>query len=180
MSENAIAFNVLSESFIGGVMIQITCATEGAEIYYTTDNSTPSASAGTKYTAPFEIDKNATVKAIAVKAGLLDSEIATASFSVALPTPVLQKQGGTASDNCKVVITNYADYAEYSGIKLVYTTDNSEPLETGTTTTGEIAITSNVTVKVKAFCTGYEASATGSLAVSDLKVQTPVIEAVEE
>ena len=175
MSENAIAFNVLSESFSGGVTIQITCATAGADIYYTTDNSTPSASNGTKYTEAFEVTQNTTVKAVAVKDGLLDSEVASASFSVSLPTPVLQKQDGTASDNCKVVISNYTDYAEYSGIKLVYTTDNSEPLETGMTTTGEIALTSNVTVKVKAFCTGYEASATGSLAVSGLKVQTPVI-----
>lgn len=172
MSEG-ISFSVLS-SFIGSATIQITCATSGASIYYTTDGTEPSTSS-TPYSAPFEVTKNTTIKAIAVKSGLLNSDVASVDISIALPTPVLAKQDGTAIDNCKIAITNVADYASYSGYKLVYTIDGSEPLETGTTTTGEIAITANVTLKVKAFCTGYDASATATLAVSDLKVQTPII-----
>lgn len=171
-----ISFNVLS-AFIGSVTVQITCVTAGATIYYTTDGEEPT-SASTAYTEPFEITQNTTIKAIAVKEGLLDSEVASVSFTVALPTPVLEKQAGTASDNCTVDVTNIADYASYTGYKLVYTTDGSEPLETGTTTTGEIAVTANGTIKVKAFCTGYGASETASITVDDLKVQTPVISEV--
>ena len=168
-----------TSSFIGGATVQILCSTSGASIYYTTDGTEPT-SASMAYSAPFEITKNTTIKAIAVKEGLLDSDVATVTISIALPTPVLEKQTGTAIDNCKIAITNVADYASYSGYKLVYTTDESEPLETGTTTTGEIAITANGTIKVKAFCTGYDASATASIEVADLKVQTPVISEVTE
>lgn len=174
-----ISFSVLS-SFIGSVTVQITCATSGASIYYTTDGSTPTKEAGTLYNNAFEITQNATIKAIAVKEGLLDSDVASVAVSIALPTPVLAKQAGTAIDNCKIAITNVDDYASYTGYKLVYTIDGSEPLETGTTTTGEIAITANGTIKVKAFCTDYDASATASIAVDDLKVQTPIITEVTE
>ena len=48
--------------------VTITCATDGAEIYYTTDGNPPSSSS-TAYSAtgPFSIDADCTVKAIAIK-----------------------------------------------------------------------------------------------------------------
>ena len=166
-------------SFIGSAIVQIQCLTSGASIYYTTDGTTPSASNGTLYSSTFTVNKNTTVKAIAVKAGLLDSDVASVDITIALPTPVLEKQAGTAIDNCKVVITNLDAFASYSGVVFRYTTDGNDPIETSATTTGEIAVTANGTIKVKAFLTDYEASAVASLAVSDLKVQTPTITTVE-
>lgn len=168
-----ISFRVLS-SFIGSATIQISCATLGATIYYTTDGNNPSTSS-TPYSAPFEVSQNATIKAIAVKTGLLDSDVASVDIKIALPTPVIVKNAGTAIDNCKINITNLADYASYSGVSYRYTIDGAEPTEASPVTTGEISIDANCTVKVKAFCPNYEASASASLAVSDLKVQTPVI-----
>jgi len=47
---------------------EITCATEGAEIYYTTDGTNPT-DASTKYTSPFEVWEATTIKAIAYKDG---------------------------------------------------------------------------------------------------------------
>lgn len=62
--------------------ISISCATSGAEIYYTVDNSTPT-TASTKYTGAFLAKQNpTTVKAIAVKAGMADSEIASKQYVV--------------------------------------------------------------------------------------------------
>lgn len=63
--------------------ITITCATEGASIYYTTDGSEPSATNGTLYSAPFSLSAAATVKAIAIDptGALSASSIAEASFS---------------------------------------------------------------------------------------------------
>ena len=58
--------------------IEITCATPEATIYYTLDGSTPSASK-IKYTEPFSVNESCTIKAIAVKAGMNDSEIRTLS-----------------------------------------------------------------------------------------------------
>ncbi|HHT23105.1 MAG TPA: hypothetical protein GXZ87_07325 [Bacteroidales bacterium] len=63
--------------------ITITTATEGASIYYTLDGSTPSA-ASTAYTAPFSLSQSCFVKAIAVKEGMQDSEIASAIYTFTL------------------------------------------------------------------------------------------------
>lgn len=56
--------------------VTITCATEDAKIYYTTNGSTPTA-ASTEYTAPFTLTETAVVKAIAVKTGMTDSAVAS-------------------------------------------------------------------------------------------------------
>lgn len=56
--------------------LQITCATEGAEIRYTTDGSDPTLQSDL-YTAP--IEASGTVKAKAWKEGMLSSEVATYS-----------------------------------------------------------------------------------------------------
>ncbi len=61
--------------------ISISCATEGASIYYTIDGSEPSAENGTLYAAPFTLAEAATVKAIAVAEGLDNSGVAEATFT---------------------------------------------------------------------------------------------------
>ena len=162
-----------------GNTVTITSTTDGAVIYYTTNGDTPT-SASTVYSAPFEIFGSATIKAIAKKVDYRDSAVATLSIVVTLPTPVLQKQAGTAIDNCKIIISNTDDFASYSNVVFRYTTDGSDPIETSITTTGEIAIDKNCTVKVKAFYEVGENSATASIAVTDLKVQTPIIVIKEE
>ena len=65
--------------FSKSVEVSITAA-DGAAIYYTTDGTDPTANS-IKYTAPFTITSNATVKAIAVMEGCNDSKIATAEFT---------------------------------------------------------------------------------------------------
>ena len=60
--------------------VSISCATDGAEIYYTIDGSTPQKENGTKYTAPFTIADTTTIKAVAV-GGPFKSEVVTATIS---------------------------------------------------------------------------------------------------
>lgn len=61
--------------------ITLSCATEGAAIYYTTNGTEPTASS-TLYTAPFTLSESATVKAIAVKEDYDNSQVVTVNFTV--------------------------------------------------------------------------------------------------
>lgn len=65
-----------------GVSQSVTLATktEGAEIYYTTDGSTPT-NQSTKYTAAISVTATTTVKAIAVKAGMVPSDITSETYT---------------------------------------------------------------------------------------------------
>jgi len=68
------------------VQVTITCPTDGAKIYYTTNGSTPTTSS-TQYTAPFTVSSNKTIKAIAAKDGEL-SAVVTAEYVFASATTV--------------------------------------------------------------------------------------------
>jgi hypothetical protein len=61
--------------------LEITSATDGASIFYTTDGTEPTIES-TEYTGPITISETTTVKAIAVKEGSYDSDIASATFTV--------------------------------------------------------------------------------------------------
>ena len=75
------AFSVESGAVNSGTEVTITCSTEGAKIYYTTDGSEPTASS-TEYTAAISVTAAVTLKAIAVKSGMNDSSVASASYTI--------------------------------------------------------------------------------------------------
>ncbi|MCL1933992.1 MAG: chitobiase/beta-hexosaminidase C-terminal domain-containing protein [Candidatus Azobacteroides sp.] len=62
--------------------VSLSSATEGADIYYTTDGSDPSGSAGIEYTRPIVLTEDVTIRAIAVKEGMTDSEIAVFEYTI--------------------------------------------------------------------------------------------------
>ena len=110
--------------------VTITCATTGAEIYYTKDGSAPS-KLSTKYEAPFiinTISAAVTVKAMAFKAGMFDSMQAVSNvFTIAVPpppqnpaTPVIGET--TGKDAGKLTLT-----CSTAGAKMYYTLDGSAP-----------------------------------------------------
>ena len=67
--------------------VTIACATEGATIHYTVDGSNPT-TGSTVFTGAIVISETTTVKAFAVKEGLIDSQIATAVYTITdAPTP---------------------------------------------------------------------------------------------
>ena len=74
--------------FTNSIMVSISDANSGVDIYYTLDGSAPSAGS-TLYTGPFVITDTTKVQAIAVQSGYVDSAVTTADFvsSASLPPP---------------------------------------------------------------------------------------------
>ena len=127
-------FNVASGAVDGGTEVTITCATEGAKIYYTTDGSDPTASS-TEYTAAISVTAAVTLKAIAVKDGMNDSAVASASYSI-IPTPgdfvlkdgtILSKDETPESGTVAAVIVRAAaDGKPALGVGIVHSTSGLE------------------------------------------------------
>lgn len=72
-----------------GYELELSCETPGATIYYTTDGSCPcDGSDRMKYTKPIILNENMVIKAIAVKEGMEESEMATFFYLVYDPEAV--------------------------------------------------------------------------------------------
>lgn len=65
------------------VQVTMSCDTEGAGIHYTSDGFDPSI-ISTLYNGPISISTTTTIKAIAIKDGMDDSDIVTATYTIAL------------------------------------------------------------------------------------------------
>lgn len=66
--------------------VALSCGTTDALIYYTTDNTDPTA-ASTAYSTPIKVEATTTIKAIAIK-GDDQSEVVSATYTIAEPTEV--------------------------------------------------------------------------------------------
>lgn len=88
-------FNPAAGAVLSGTKVTIATTTEGATIYYTLDGTQPTA-ASAVYSEPIEITAATTVKALAVKDGMDDSEVATADYTIKEVGPIV---GNTATFN---------------------------------------------------------------------------------
>ncbi len=95
--------------------VEISCPTNGADIYYSTDGSMPNKNTGKKYTGKFAVSSSATVKAIAVKNGNIDSAMATSSIKV--DGSKISKDTNLALN--KNVVVSGAENATVGGDKVV-------------------------------------------------------------
>ena len=167
--------------FLGKATVTINCGTSGSSIKYTLDGTNPSASVGTSYSSPFTQYKNATVKAIATKSGLIDSEIASSEITVKLPSLEGLFEVQNNGDSAKITKTGAyltSLYGEdvYGSVFFKYTTDGTDPTsESSTLPTQGLTLDSNKTVKIKAISENNVDSDILTLTVSTLKVKTPVI-----
>lgn len=83
-TEGAVAtpsISLVSGDYFGAQSVTITCATVDADIYYTTDGSTPDAG-DTEYSAPFNLASGCTLRAIGIKGGSTDSAVASATYQI--------------------------------------------------------------------------------------------------
>lgn len=151
--------------------ITITCATDEAIIYYTTDGTDPTAES-TLYTEPFTLSASATVKAIAIKEGMNDSEIASAAYTMPVFLENLSAVYSTANnDQYKItgdVVFVFRDH-RYMFVKdatagmMIF--DNNDSIITTEYNEGDV-ISGGIMGKTSIFRGLYEVVPTANLAVS--------------
>ena len=111
-------FSLAEGAYDGAQSVELSCKTEGAAIYYTLDGTDPTATS-TLYSSAIALEVGTTtIKAFAVKAGLENSEIVSATYTI-IPTAdvVLDFTDNSdwefpvkPSDNAKTTGTNnYSD-----------------------------------------------------------------------
>jgi hypothetical protein len=84
ISPDAVAapiFTPAGGNFTGPQMVTVNESTSGANVYYTLDGTTPSASS-TLYTGPVAVTKSLTLSAVATAASFADSPIVAASYTI--------------------------------------------------------------------------------------------------
>ena len=81
-----------------GTSVELSCATEGATIYYTVDNSEPTTSSSV-YSEALTINATTTVKAIAAKENYTSCEVQTFTYTVVVATPLDAPTGLSFASN---------------------------------------------------------------------------------
>jgi uncharacterized repeat protein (TIGR03803 family) len=140
--------------------VTITDATAGATIYYTTTGAAPTIKS-TKFTAPFKLAASATVEAIAVAKGSLQSAAATAKYVIETPAaaPTFSPTAGTYISAQSVKLASAT-----AGAIIYYTTNGTTPTTKSTKYTKPIVVSTDDTIKTIAVATGYLDSAVADAA----------------
>jgi len=139
--------------------VAISDTTAGSSIYYTTDGSTPTTSS-TKYAGAITVNSTETLKALATATGDSNSAVASAAYTINLPTvatPIFSPASGTFTSAQSITISDAT-----SGATIYYTTDGSIPTTNSTKYTAAIAVSATETIKAIATATGDSPSGVGS------------------
>ena len=103
---SAPTFSPAAGIFTGSQSVTLTSSTDGATIYYTTDGTDPTESS-TLYTAPITVSETTTIKAIAVKGGMDNSAVASATYTITQPSTIAEvREQATGSVFTKGVVTS--------------------------------------------------------------------------
>jgi C1A family cysteine protease len=145
----------------------------GVTIRYTTNGTEPEITSPVfSQVSPLPITKTTTLKAAAWKDGYTASSTVTAKYTITgiVTTPTFSILAGVYTSPPNVTIS----CASPSGVTIRYTTDGSEPTASSTQYTIPIAISSDTTLKAKAWKANWENSATATAAYTIItKVTTP-------
>ena len=163
-------------TFETSLTVTMSCPTEGATVYYTTDGSDPT-SESTVYNKKFRIYGKTTVKAVAEMDGLL-SDVVTAEYALGrCEDPVISLADGTEFAHSNQVV-----FIEWNNDGVLrYTLDGSEPTAESSEYEGPFSFSDSVVLKAKVFSDNFFDSevVTSSLTRVWEAVATPQIEAAE-
>jgi len=121
-------------------MVSLSTATVGAVIHYTTNGSTPTSSS-LSYTSPISVAGHGTsmvIKAIAIKSQMLDSAIASGTYTICydqVATPTFSPGAGTYASDQSVTISTTT-----TGATIYYTTDGTTPTTSSTLYSSPVSV----------------------------------------
>ena len=115
--------------YSNNLLITLSSSTIGSTIYYTLDGSDPSISNGVEYTSPISINGtigksiDKTIKAIAIKSGMLDSSIETFTYTINIPLveyEIIEVTNSSWIQNSKtdIVIKGSGEYSKFKDINI--------------------------------------------------------------
>ena len=168
---------ILPESgtiFDGSLSVSISCPTEGATIHYTTNGVVPTAESPVY--RRFKIYGKTTVKAVAIKDGLL-SDMAVAEYALGrCADPVISLPDGAAFEHSNQEVS--IAWTQTDGV-LRYTLDGSDPTAESAVYKGPFTINESTMVKAKVFSDDFFDSSvvTANLTRVWMNVATPQIDA---
>jgi C1A family cysteine protease len=140
------SFSLAEGTYSSTQDITLQSATEGAIIRYTTDGTMPS-STSELYTGPITVSNSKTIKAYASKEGMVDSDIASATYTIIskVKNPVISPAGGTYTSIQTVTLSCATE-----GAAIRYTTDGTAPTSTSPVYTEPITVAGSKTIKAYA------------------------------
>ena len=137
-------------TFVDKLTVGASCSTEGATIYYTKDGAEPTTGSDKFPTEGVTFTETTTLKAIAVKDGLDNSEVVTATYTKLEPYASLKalKESGIATEEGKPCVVELKDaVVTYADSRKAYIQDEtaglyvfgSNKLKAGTKLNGVVA-----------------------------------------
>lgn len=151
--------SISTANVAGGVQVTISA---GCDVYYSLNGSSPIG--GTKYTGPFLLTNNATVKAVAEYYGAYSNVAERQVTASKCKTPTISSYMDTGA----MMVTIEAE----SGAATYYTTDGSQPTASGILYVGAFQLSNSATIKAVSVKSGYADSAIGA---ADVVVTEPAV-----
>jgi len=156
--------------------VTLTTTTEGAKIYYTTNGTNPT-EASTEYTSAITIGVTTTIKIIAVKENMSNSDILTAVYTLKVPKPTADSTAGEITKGTEVTLETVIEGAE-----IWYTANGGTPSKNGAGSskyTAKITINTATTINAIAIEDGWEDSEILTVAYTIPKAVTPTASKAE-
>ena len=143
-----------------GTSVSLSTSTGDANIYYTTDGSTPTSSS-TLYENAIVVNASQTIKAIAIK-GSESSNVVSAEYTIKkVGTPTFSENAGAIAMGTAIEIGTVTE-----GATIHYTIDNSTPTTSSPTYSGPITVNEAMTIKAIAIKDKWDDSEVASVSYS--------------